>query len=334
MSGRRRSPAPAVNLQPIPQQPPGLIPSPIAPYAYYRYTIVRTVFVILLLVVSAVLLFVWSDWLEAGFKYITLGRCVAGVAALVGLWGYIVFCRAVALRAHLRVLFPDNLAPASWVDLSRVDLSAFGRPKGVDFIKPLLWTSQAETLWCELKTKAAGNVFRGQILAGPSGIGKSHIALLLALRCYALGIPVLYVPDAGELLTKCTVNPWPLVVRWFLDVHLLRAFFMRNLDVAPTAIFSLICAAVLPTIMSVHGLLHSCKAVVVIDEHGHAYNSLMRSTLRLPPGVIFPLLMPNSYLDSHRVRCVFAGSNQAQFEGELNGTYAGCHPFRGAFRHW
>jgi hypothetical protein len=46
-----------------------------------------------------------------------------------------------------------------------------------------------------------GNTFRGQILAGPSDIGKSHIALLLALRCYAAGMPVLYVCDAGVYLT-------------------------------------------------------------------------------------------------------------------------------------
>jgi hypothetical protein len=66
-------------------------------------------------------------------------------------------------------------------------------------------------------------------------------------------------------------------------------------------------------------LLHNSKAVVVLDEHGHAYNKLME--LRLDPSIVFPFLMPNSYLNNFCTRCVFAGSNQAKFEGELNGTY-------------
>jgi hypothetical protein len=92
----------------------------------------------------------------------------------------------------------------SWIDLSGVNLSAFGLPKDFDIKKKLLWTTQTDALWQKLKVEPLGNTFRGQILAGPSGIGKSHIALPLALRCYAACSPVLYVGNAGEYLT--TVN--------------------------------------------------------------------------------------------------------------------------------
>jgi hypothetical protein len=98
---------------------------------------------------------------------------------------------------------------------------------------PLLWTRQTEKLWRELVVEPNGDTFRGQILAGPSGIGKTHVALLLALRCYACGIPVLYVPDAGELLDSCVVYPLPLVMRWLLDVFLVHSFAITNADVAP-----------------------------------------------------------------------------------------------------
>ena len=192
---------------------------------------------------------------------------------------------------------------------------------------PLLWTSQTEVLWCELFVKPRGNVFRGQILAGPSGIGKSHIALLLALRCYALGMPVLYVPDAGELLDDCITYPLPLAIRWHIDVELLYSFAMLNVDVVPTALLSLVGAVLFPLSKSVRRLLNRHHAVVVLDEHGHAYNLLVKSVPRLSPTAIFPLLMPNSYLGNLHVRCVFAGSNQAQFEGELNGTYKPCLRF-------
>lgn len=103
-------------------------------------------------------------------EYGTVARCIVGLVALAGLWWYGAACRVAALRAQLKLLFPVDLAQASWVDLSRVDLSAFGCPKGVDTNKPLLWTSQAEALWHELFLEPRGNAFRGQILAG-------HLAL-------------------------------------------------------------------------------------------------------------------------------------------------------------
>ena len=106
---------------------------------------------------------------------------------------------AAALRSELCKLFAAIVTP-SWVNLSGVDLALFCGPKDLRLKHPLLWTTQTEALWNELVVEPDGDSFRGQILVGPSGNGKSHIALLLALRCYAMGMPVLYVADAGEYL--------------------------------------------------------------------------------------------------------------------------------------
>lgn len=67
---------------------------------------------------------------------------------------------------------------------------------------------------------------------------------------------------------------------------------------------------------------------MIIDEHGHAYNKIKRlEDPELTPGVVFPLLMPNAYLNERSIRAVFAGSNQAAFERDLNGTYTPCIRF-------
>lgn len=345
MSGRRGSYVPRNNLtvtpaadtqveEPRPPVPVVPRPSPIGPFLCRLAK--RALFV---LVALAVLASVWIN--VPGLSYAGFGCCIV---ALAGFWAahrrgenqscfmppfpaetcHVSLAAAVVLRTRLRRLFPSNLAPSSWVDLSGVDLSVFGYPKGVDTDMPLLWTSQTEVLWCELSVKPRGNVFRGQILAGPSGIGKSHIALLLALRCYALGMPVLYVPDAGKPLGDCITHPRSLVIHWQLDAVLLYSFAMLNLDVVPTALLSLVGAKLFPAFMSFRRLLHRCNAVVVLDEHGHAYDLLAQSAPHLVPTRNFPLLMPNSYLDNLNVRCVFAGSNQARFECELNETYKPC----------
>ena len=223
---------------------------------------------------------------------------------------------ATALRSALSSRFPADLAVPSWIDLSGVNLSAFGLPKDFDIMKPLLWTTQTDALWQELKVEPLGNTFRGQILAGPSGIGKSHIALLLALRCYAAGSPVLYVGDAGEYLTIVN-RVGSIDDNLRVDKALLRDFAAVNADLVPAAATYNITLTT-PFMR----LLHNSKAVVVLDEHGHAYNKLME--LRLDPSIVFPFLMPNSYLNNFCTRCIFAGSNQAKFEISLNRTY---HPY-------
>ena len=220
---------------------------------------------------------------------------------------------ATALRSALSSRFPADLAVPSWIDLSGVNLSAFGLPKDFDIMKPLLWTTQTDALWQELKVEPLGNTFRGQILAGPSGIGKSHIALLLALRCYAAGSPVLYVGDAGVYLSTVLLDH----VRF--DKPLLRDFATLNADLVPGA-----ASYKLSYDTPFMRLLHNSKAVVILDEHGHAYNQLTESVPPQDPMIVFPFLMPVMYNSYRFIRCVFAGSNQAKFEISLNRTY---HPY-------
>ena len=99
-----------------------------------------------------------------------------------------------------------------------------------------------------------------------------------------------------------------------IDEALLRDFAAMNADLVPSAV-----AYSISYDTPLMKLLHASKAVIILDEHGHAYNQLKEQSL--DPSYFFPFLMPNSYLNARNVRCVFAGSNPARFEGELNGTY-------------
>jgi hypothetical protein len=202
-----------------------------------------------------------------------------------------------------------------WIDLSALTNSigqVFGTPKDLDLESSLLWTKQTESLWLELAKPPRGNTVRAQILAGPSGIGKSHLTFLLALRAYAEGLPVLYVADAGELYAKPPEDDGVML-------SLMQMFLDCNGDKL---------SGHSQEVRKWYGFmdwLHASKAIVIIDEHGHAYRQV--KTKNQNPNEVFPLLMPNSYLQHKNVRMVFAGSNQASFECDLNDTYRPCLRF-------
>jgi hypothetical protein len=216
--------------------------------------------------------------------------------------------KAADLRRGVREVFDMLESKSPWVDLSALPLANhFGAPKGFDPSAPLLWTAQVEALWQELAVEPNGNTVRAQIIAGPTGMGKTHIAILLALRSFAAGSPVLYIPDAGELFSDVAHgNLLPRIIAGFMEL---------NADILSS------CLVQVGSWRSFLEWLSSVKAVIIVDEHGHAYNKIKAA--RQDPSRIFPLLMPNSYIGARHVRLVFAGSNQAAFELDLNGTY---HP--------
>jgi hypothetical protein len=209
-------------------------------------------------------------------------------------------------------------------------------PKELNTDRPLLFTEQTRALVVELldweKCLQPGRnpppskegVF---ILAGPSGIGKSNIAYLVALRLFAHGTPLLYVEDAGWLVA-------PFIKDGMLDpdaslgiLHaLFQSFVMLNTDLlTPEVIARQRQLLVVPNGWKAFmQWLNELNAVVIIDEHGHAFNQLVLHGC----AAIFPLLLPLSYDLGHRgIRAVFAGSNQAQFETQLNGSFSPCLRF-------
>lgn len=197
---------------------------------------------------------------------------------------------------------------------SRLEAIGFVCPKGVNFAAPLLWTTQMDELWQELVVHPYGDELFGQILAGPSGSGKSHIAVLLAMRLFANKRPVLFVDDAGTLVARAirtTTLSNASSIGATLDAMLVARFAAMNAD--------LIFDIVLSSTMSLVRLLHDSRAIFLADEQGHAFNLLCESSLSAD--VVFPLIMPNMYLGYRNARFVFAGSNQSQFEMTLNRTY-------------
>ena len=217
-----------------------------------------------------------------------------------------------SLRVSLQKAFkeekPDDGCPSRWIDMSKLTGSfaqVFDAPKDLDLESSLLWTKQTEDLWLELVKPPRGNTVRAQILAGPSGIGKSHLTFLLAARAYAEGHPVLYIADAGRLYSNSGVNG--------LLVSVMQRFLDCNGDMFSGQLHNVL------TWLEFMNLLDAQKAIVIIDEHGHAYRKIKKETH--DPDRVFPLLMPNAYLCHRHVRMVFAGSNQASFECDLNRSY-------------
>ncbi len=157
--------------------------------------------------------------------------------------------------------------------------------------KTLLWTTQTDALWKELKEVPDGDSFRGQILAAPSGIGKSHISLLLALRCYAANMPVLYIGNAGDYLESLQLEGTRV------DKLLLHDFANLNADLVPEAASYKI--SILTPLMK---LLHKSKAVVVVDEHGRAYNDIIKEGKN--PGIVFPFLISSTILTAASAACL------------------------------
>ena len=78
------------------------------------------------------------------------------------------------------------------------------RPKGVEKGDQLLWMHQADTLAKDLFARKGRGGVRDNcfILAGPSGVGKSCLALSVAMYMRSIGETVLYLYDAVNLLAE------------------------------------------------------------------------------------------------------------------------------------
>ena len=196
----------------------------------------------------------------------------------------------------------EGVAPSSVINVPDAVFEVFGRPKGINYNR-VMWTSQHESLWMELSKQDKGHgEMIVQILAGPSGIGKSHLAFLLALRAYAVGRPVLYIPDAGVFLKE---NAMPS--QW------VSALVQQHLHAGKSMTGSV------STWVDLKQLLHKYGGVVVVDEHGHAWQQMVER--HETHTWLYSMLTPQGYQDVRGVRVLFAGSNQASFEAKLNGTY-------------
>ena len=106
----------------------------------------------------------------------------------------------------------------------------FDLPKRLDLNQPLLCTLQFKQLLKSLIVWESSHqsccVYSLFIFAGPSGIGKSHISYLIAVSLYAIGRPVLYIPDAGALMEDATKS--------YLLSIMIKTFLKANLDIMNT----------------------------------------------------------------------------------------------------
>lgn len=67
-------------------------------------------------------------------------------------------------------------------------------------------------------------------------------------------------------------------------------------------------------------------AVLIMDEHGHAYH-MLSNYMHGIDSADFRILQPNSRMNAPKVRLLFIGSNQSSFEISLNWEYVNCVEF-------
>src|ERR1043165_8937817 len=80
-----------------------------------------------------------------------------------------------------------------------------------------LVTEQMEEIWNELDSNSERSIKR--VLSGPSGVGKSCIALFLAAKAYSKGWRLLYISDANELVKETTYEIAFVICRYFLTLN-------------------------------------------------------------------------------------------------------------------
>jgi hypothetical protein len=194
-----------------------------------------------------------------------------------------------------------------------------------------LRTDQLNKLLCEVETareksKKLESPYHETIfiLAGPSGIGKSMTTLFVALHLYASSVPVLYIPDALVALDVATQLSGEISASVLVQ-NLFNAFVSVNADLLRRGGIDIpkIRTKWTESWASFQDGLNSVKAVIIVDEQGHAYQKLKQDTVQWK----FPLLNPNSYLGMTPVQVLFCGSNQEAFERDQNETFRQCFRF-------
>ncbi|KAF9364675.1 hypothetical protein BGX34_000776 [Mortierella sp. NVP85] len=128
-------------------------------------------------------------------------------------------------------------------------------------------TEQMVEMWSLLSSDSDRPIRR--VLSGPTGVGKSYLALFLAAKAYAEGWPLLYVSDANELALDSDSEIQTAICRRFLALNrdiLTGADFATMTFSHPIEINDVLsCAA--GKIM--HELQQpNTKSLLVIDEHG------------------------------------------------------------------
>ncbi|RUP47923.1 hypothetical protein BC936DRAFT_145170 [Jimgerdemannia flammicorona] len=177
--------------------------------------------------------------------------------------------------------------------------------------KRFVVTEQMVEVWQLLAADSKHSIKR--ILSGPRGIGKSYLALFLAVMAYANAWPLLYISDAAALDQPTGSKSSEEICKRFLALNkdILTAVELQRLvkytDTNPVV------DACAGEIMS--GLLkqRDHKTLLVVDEHGALFNVEPPAPDRLP--ILGPLKNLTAWDEAmNGTRVVLTGTAHANFE--------------------
>ncbi|KAF9356845.1 hypothetical protein BGX26_004660 [Mortierella sp. AD094] len=151
-----------------------------------------------------------------------------------------------------------------------------------------------------------------RIFLGPTGVGKSYLALLLAVMAYASNWIVLYISDASAL-TRGTEEA--------LSKEICRRFLALNRDVLPGSFLEKLVKNSRGTssiaTSFVNALWEQLKKnnypyLMVVDNHGAFFDTIPAMPIRFP--VLNPLMDLNFWSSDPAAHVVLAGISNAKFE--------------------
>lgn len=214
--------------------------------------------------------------------------------------------------------------------------SKFKCAKDVNYCSSIVVSSQISSIIS--RSKSCTRTVNCQILAGPSGMGKSIISTVVSLFEYSQGSTVIFVNDAGELVNSAFTNSPISTVTYSILKNLIEIFINLNCDLIDyeswTTILDELEFSRNPWAAFLNFYGSTKDPIIVLDEHGHAFNKCMGDSSICDPKLVcsivsdvFPLLNPNFYINFPSIRSLFSGSNQGIFEVTLNGSYRPCLEF-------
>ncbi|KAF8954663.1 hypothetical protein BGZ46_002860, partial [Entomortierella lignicola] len=177
-------------------------------------------------------------------------------------------------------------------------------------------TEQMMEVWEEFSTDSKKSIKK--VLAGPMGVGKSYLALFLAAKAYSEGWLVLYVSDAGGLVTESIGET---------GVQLCSRFFALNKDILTVADFksmlqgapsdpsseeaaTLAAGSILSKLLNQVDQNKNNKTLFVIDEHGKLFEENRRR-----PNLFQQLHDIHSWDPARNgARVIYTGTAHAGFE--------------------
>ncbi|KAF9194000.1 hypothetical protein BGZ49_003228, partial [Haplosporangium sp. Z 27] len=186
-------------------------------------------------------------------------------------------------HSWIEILKGDNLKPATRSQFdhlkknlqpgNQIEIPSLGQaPKDFGtYASSFLITDQMLELWNEISSEQKTTYRR--VLSGPTGVGKSYLSFFLAARAYAENWLILYIADAGDLVTEKSADSYKIVIKYFLAMNsdILTAAELEELTCEYNGERDIWSTAIGPLFEMLKQ--KSRKTLTIIDEHGKLFRT-------------------------------------------------------------